>query len=263
MEILIFAALCAAAVAAIGIGAFAASRMAMKEKKAPEDIVQASAVSEWDRLAKRHDPAKRLEEAAASSDAYRELADVHRELLASLPGSMQLRIRLADEASFRNYDVETDFFQAVDLDERRQYAGWAAARRDAWARLRDRIDHGCAMGATEEDPASCNVCLDMADRIYKLLDTGLTLLLEAPASDGVHVLKDSRRIPEERIAAMAGEPFDGGNEDILARYAVLKSAGFRCALCGRSPVSGGTLHACKDPVTGRDTCLCGGCAGKP
>lgn len=260
MEIIIFALSCIAAVAAVAIGAYAISAKIMKGPKQSQEIVSREAVSEWSGLTRKHDPEKGRQAAASSSEAYQDLMRIYKDLSENLPGSMHLRIRLQDEAAFRNYDVDTDFAPFIDMDERKQYLSWAAARHDRWSELRDEIDRACASGAMSDEP-SRSMCMELADKIYDMLSTDLTLDLEAPADDGVHTLKGVQHVLWQKLSALAGEGAHRDGPDIMARYQILKDAGFRCVLCGRSPVSGGVLQAAKDPVTGRMVCLCGGCAG--
>lgn len=259
MGIIIFAAACAAAVAGIAIAALAISAKVLKEPETPDGSRQKENLSEWDSLARSHDPAKAKEAMKASSEAYRILSGIYSELEASLPGSLKTKIGVKDPAALASYTVESDFWPGIDAAERRDYLAWSRAREKACRETRDRIDLGCAMGAMADSQKERAMCMELAGDIYGLLDTGIELRLETMAEDGVHKLWKELRIEAPEIVRMAGGEPGKEPEDMLARFRILKAAGFRCSLCGRSPVSGGKLFPAKDAITGEDTCLCEGC----
>lgn len=259
MGIIIFAIVCVAAVIGIAVAAMAVSAKVLKEPEVQDDTRQKETLSEWNSLSKRHDPAKANADVMASSEAYQTLDAIRAELEASLPGSMKLNVRLRDEASFRDYDPHKDFWPETDASEQESYLEWSRRRGAACWDVREKLDLGCAMGAMSGSDTEKALCEEMAERIYSLLDTGLEIRLEAPADDGVHTLKKTIRIEADEIAERAGAEPERAAADMLARYRILKAHGFRCSLCGRSPVSGVKLHAAPDRLTGEDTCLCDGC----
>ncbi len=260
MQIIIFAVLCGAVLIGIAAAAVALSSKVLKEPVVEDDTKQQENLSEWSKLARQHDPEKAREAMMSSSEAYQALAAIYSELEKSLPGSLTAKIKLKDPAALRDWTIEKDFWPGADASERKDYLAWSLARNGAFRTMRERIDLACAMGATAESQDEKDMCMSLAGKIYELLDTGIRVRLETLAEDGVHQLWREFRIEPDEIARMAGAEPGTEPADMLGRFRILKSAGFRCHLCGRSPISGGRLYVCKDAITGEDTCLCEGCA---
>lgn len=259
---LIIAAIAAALVLVVALAAAAASRKVLRaeaeEKKRDDD----KKAEEWARLASRHDPEKGYAEAMAGSDAYRAMTSLGTELKSALRGSMQIDKQLPDADSFEAFELETGLLPEIDMDERRQYADWSDERAQATLEYRSRIDKACVMAATSQSEAERTLCMKEAERIYGMLDTGITVHLSAPAADGVHTLRKDIRISRNEVLRLAGREEDpDGNADAVRRYHVLQKAGFRCCRCGRSPLVGVSLYVRRDGLTGQDECLCGDCGG--
>lgn len=242
------------------VGAVYASKRINREEPKVRGAPDAAKTSEWSKLAAGHDPENGYKKAAAGCPAYRNLSGIAQDLEKTLPGSMRITLTLKDDAELVRWTLDDNLFPELDMSEREAYAHWSETRGKTWQDRREEIDKACAEGWVQENEADKNACIKEASKIHRLLDTGLSVRVSAPMADGVHTARREYYIRPEEIRRLAGAA-PKRIPDVRRHYMAASAAGFRCERCGRSPLSGGTLYVVNDPVTGRNECLCGGCAG--
>lgn len=258
--ILIFAAL-AAVMLAIGAGGWMLVSRINRGKSADDVKVSQEKLDEWSKLAAEHDPVKAADERHESDcDAYRELKRIRDAAAAAAGAPLRVTVTCASLDEYREFNAARWIKENVDMDEAKDLAARLDGYASAWAGIMDDFERACVMACDETDAAAQGACWELADDIIAMFPDGLPVAYSYMDAAGAKCYRNVKTVPAALVRRIAGMGPDVRHDGpgIRERHEALKKAGYRCRLCGRSPLTGSVLKIWGDGNGGTE-CLCDNC----
>lgn len=225
--------------------------------------IDTSKVKAWETAIQTHDPEKAAAEAfESSSEAYQTLtalkATVDRN--AGLPVTTRHVCNSLDE--YKTFDVDGWLADNLDRDEAKAYLEQLDRMASLYSDIRVDLDMACVMVCDESDKQAQAACWRIVDQILDVFSGSLRVSYSYVSQETRKQYQNSVLISRAKLRRLAGcgedprDSMDGGMSP-KERHDGLVLAGYRCAGCGRSPLSGAVLKVWTDGP--QPECLCERC----
>lgn len=225
--------------------------------------IDSTKVKEWETAIKAHNPEKAADEAfESSSEAYAEMKSLAARAGAGAGPPVRAVHVCQSLDEYQSFSVSEWAAENLDADEAGLYLEQLDRLAKVYSGIRDSLDRACVMACDEQDEKARAACWKLADGILDLFPDGLRVAYsytDPPANKRYRNTAVIERAKLRRLAGRGSDPRDGmdGGLSPKDRHESLKAAGYRCAQCGRSPLSGAMLRIWTDG--GAPQCLCERC----
>lgn len=252
-----------AGLAAIGAAGWFVVKLINDAPQEKSANIDESKVREWEAAIKKHDPEKAADEAfESSSEAYAEMKALKSRAAASAGPPVRAAHACMSLDEYRSFDPMAWAAENLDADEAGLYLSQLDQLSRTYSDIRDELDRACVMACDEPDEKTRSACWRLADEILDMFPDSLQVAYSYADPAANKQYRNTAMIGRDRLRRLAGkgmDPRDGmdGGLGPKARHEALRLAGYRCAQCGRSPLSGAALKIWTDAGTAE--CLCERC----
>lgn len=251
----------AAILVLIGGAGFLAVRRINKGPSGSPKAPDEEKLKEWEAMAGGYKAGRKTEEAVTASEPWKMLDTVQAAIDGRMRVPMSASVTLHSLEDYKAFDPVEWLREGSDAEELKDLLRQSDRALALWRDVRHDIDKACVAACDEADAAVKDACLERAGAMLEGLsgDFAVRYSYHDPATGRNYAYK--RSAPRAAIAELAGETRaapDGADGDPARRHRELLKSGYRCARCGRSPLTGGVLKIYPVPG-GAWECLCDNC----